>query len=277
MKKLKTFLLALFIGLIVTGCGCEKQKFTVSFDSNGGSAISSQTVEKDGTVSKPANPTKEGYTFEGWYLNDQAYNFSLKVTTNFTLKAKWSDNSKTDADGKFTITFSTDGGSTVTSLKVEPGQTISAPTAPTKDGYTFEGWYVDGKKYDFSTKVTKSITLTAKWAKKESSSSSKKSSSSSKKSSSKSSAKSSSKTPASSSQQPQPSSSEQQPVAVTYSCEWGNNAVGAAGQYMLYIKGSDGAYHAGTVSVNGKEQSIPQSGKAFVKAAVSSCNVVSAS
>ena len=65
-------------------------KYTVTFYTDGGSNISSQTIEEGKTVTKPSEPTKEGYTFKGWYLNDSLYNFDSKVTSNITLKAKWS-------------------------------------------------------------------------------------------------------------------------------------------------------------------------------------------
>lgn len=67
-------------------------KYTVTFDSNGGSAVSSQTVVKGKTATKPANPTRDGYTFVEWTLNDVAYDFSSAVKSNITLVAKWSKN-----------------------------------------------------------------------------------------------------------------------------------------------------------------------------------------
>jgi len=67
-------------------------KYTVTFDSNGGSAVSSQTVESGKTAAKPTNPTKEGYTFVEWTLNGVAYDFNAAVKSNITLVAKWSKN-----------------------------------------------------------------------------------------------------------------------------------------------------------------------------------------
>lgn len=66
----------------------------------------------------------------------------------------------------FTIKFETNGGSKVDDVKVENGKSLAEPAAPTKNGFTFDGWYTDKeltKKYDFSQKVTKSFTLYAKW------------------------------------------------------------------------------------------------------------------
>lgn len=64
-------------------------KYTVTFDSNGGSAVSSQTVESGKTATKPINPTKEGYKFVEWTLNGVAYDFDTAVKSNITLVASW--------------------------------------------------------------------------------------------------------------------------------------------------------------------------------------------
>ena len=66
--------------------------YTVRFDSNGGSGIASQTVAEGGKVTSPANPTKDGYTFDGWYTDKELtekYDFAATVTKDFTLYAKW--------------------------------------------------------------------------------------------------------------------------------------------------------------------------------------------
>lgn len=63
----------------------------------------------------------------------------------------------------FTVTFDSDGGSEVEPQTVEEGQTATEPEAPTKEGYTFSGWLLEGEEYDFSTPVTADITLTAYW------------------------------------------------------------------------------------------------------------------
>lgn len=65
---------------------------TVKFDTNGGSKIANVKVNRNKTVSKPANPEKEGYVFDGWYTDKgltKAYDFSEKVSKGFTLYAKW--------------------------------------------------------------------------------------------------------------------------------------------------------------------------------------------
>ncbi len=75
--------------LLVKGCGAKE--YTVKFDSMGGSAVSSVTVKENETVKEPTAPTKDGYTFAGWYLDDAKYDFNTKVTKDITLKAHWDE------------------------------------------------------------------------------------------------------------------------------------------------------------------------------------------
>ena len=70
--------------------------FTITFDSQGGSSVTSQTVVSGGKVTVPTAPTRSGYTFAGWYQDAQgtvAWNFETPVTANLTLYAQWSENS----------------------------------------------------------------------------------------------------------------------------------------------------------------------------------------
>ena len=136
-------------------------KYTVIFNSNGGSAISKQIIEENKTIVKPTNPTKKGYKFIGWYLNNKAYNFNTKVTSNITLIAKWE---KVEVvPSKYTVIFNSNGGSAISKQIIEENKTIVKPINPTRTGYKFVGWYLNNKAYDFNTKVTSNITLTAKW------------------------------------------------------------------------------------------------------------------
>ena len=73
---------------------------TVTFDSNGGSTVAAQTVTYGSKATKPADPTKSGYTFGGWYTNSActtAYDFNTAVTADITLYAKWTAVSTTPA------------------------------------------------------------------------------------------------------------------------------------------------------------------------------------
>ena len=64
-------------------------KYTVSFDGDNGTPIKTETVNHGATVLKPANPTRDGYCFEGWYNGEDKYDFASAVTENVSLKAKW--------------------------------------------------------------------------------------------------------------------------------------------------------------------------------------------
>lgn len=136
-------------------------KKEVTFDSAGGSVVSTQKVGYMKKATRPTDPTKEGYTFDNWYYEDIVYDFDSKVTKDITLTARWV---KVITDG-YTVKFDTAGGSTVASTMVEKNGTVSKPSDPTREGYKFVGWQLNGKDYNFSSSVTKDITLTAKWEK----------------------------------------------------------------------------------------------------------------
>ena len=137
-------------------------EYTVTFNANGGSAVTEQKVEYNATASEPSDPTKTGYTFAGWYADAElttAFDFATPVTADTALYAKWTIN-------EYTVTFNANGGSAVAEQTVEYNATASEPSDPTKTGYTFAGWYADAEltaAYDFATPVTADTTLYAKW------------------------------------------------------------------------------------------------------------------
>ena len=124
---------------------------TVTFLSDGESAAPSQ-IRANTPADQPADPTKEGYTFIGWYNGEEKWNFADAVATDLPLTAKWQIN-------RYTITFDTAGGSEVAPITQDYGTTITAPANPTKTGYTFAGW----DKTIPATMPAENITLTARW------------------------------------------------------------------------------------------------------------------
>ena len=142
------------------------EEYTVTFNAYGGFPTPDKQHVKSGEKAVlPAEPTLKGYTFAFWYLGDDeqnatAYDFNTPVTENITLTAKWNIN-------KYTVTFNSYGGTPVPpAQEVEYGLTATEPaTAPTKTGYTFDGWYLGDEKYDFSDAVEQNITLYANWEK----------------------------------------------------------------------------------------------------------------
>ena len=125
--------------------------YTVTFQSEGGSEVASQ-IRANTPADQPADPTKEGYTFIGWYNGESEWNFETPVTADLTLTAKWQIN-------RYTITFDTAGGSEVPSITQDYGTAITPPAAPTRTGYTFAGW----DKTIPATMPAENITLTAWW------------------------------------------------------------------------------------------------------------------
>ena len=134
-----------------------KEVYTVTFNTDGGSNVSSQKVAEGNKVTKPSNPSKAGYTFAGWTLNGNSYNFNTTVTKNITLVATWTKN--------YTVTFNTDGGSNIAKKEVAKGSKVTKPSNPSKAGYTFTGWTLNGVAYDFNKAVSQDITLVATWYK----------------------------------------------------------------------------------------------------------------
>ena len=122
--------------------------YTITFDTNGGSAIAPITQDYGTNITAPANPTREGYTFMGW---DKAIPATMPAE-NMTVTAQWEIN-------QYTITFDTAGGSTVAPITQDYGTAITAPANPTREGYTFIGW----DKAIPATMPAENMTITAKW------------------------------------------------------------------------------------------------------------------
>ena len=208
---------------------------TITFESNGGSLVNSISNVEGTTITAPTAPTKEHYTFAGWYSDaalTKAYSFTTQPTEDITLYAKWTPvvyeieyvlnggtNSKnnvtkytvedkielhapskvgytfigwfTDAEftssvvtelkvgtsgkitlyahysvNQYTISFESNGGTSVSAITQNYATSVTAPEAPSKNGYTFAGWYSNASltsKYTFSTMPADNITLYAKW------------------------------------------------------------------------------------------------------------------
>ncbi len=140
----------------------EINAYTVSFATNGGSAISAQRVAHGKAAKRPEDPRRAGHTFKGWSSDKalgRAYDFSAKVTGDVTLYAKWEINA-------YTVSFATNGGSAISAQRVAHGKAAKRPEDPRRAGHTFRGWFSDkalGRAYDFSAKVTGDVTLYAKW------------------------------------------------------------------------------------------------------------------
>ena len=183
MKKiLIAILVVTTLAFAITGCDIingiinPAKSYTVTFDTDGGSAVENQTVAENEAATKPADPTKDGYTFAGWYVGENEYDFATPVTADVTVTAKWNAVVTPDPDPtpdpeptpdptpvNHTVAFTTGGGNAVAPQTVTEGATATKPADPTKYGYTFAGWYIGETEYDFATPVTADITIAAKW------------------------------------------------------------------------------------------------------------------
>lgn len=216
----------------------ELEYVTITFDTQGGSSISPQTIEKGTKATLPQDPTKPGYTFIGWALDIDAealFDFNEVIEEDITLYAIFEEviipvekvtvtifpnkdlpaTLEVDKDSKlipletsletfviagfykdlqftnpwdfdvdvvtedmvlyvkwevkvitYTIFFDTQGGSSIPPLEKESGSTLNAPLAPTKNGYAFQGWYLDEaltQSATFPMTVISNMTLYAKW------------------------------------------------------------------------------------------------------------------
>lgn len=136
---------------------------TVTFMKDAETPFDTSVVKKGNTVGIPAEPTNDGYSFGGWYKDvncTTVYDFNTPVNEDITLYAKWL--------AKYTVSFDTDGGSTVETQTVVTGNKATKPTSnPTKKGYNFIGWYTDNTyttEFDFeNTIITDNTTIYAKF------------------------------------------------------------------------------------------------------------------
>ncbi|MDE5539029.1 MAG: InlB B-repeat-containing protein, partial [Bacilli bacterium] len=141
---------------------------TVNFDTQGGSYVSRQIV-KSGDTANYVISYRDGYSFVGWYLNGSKYDFNTPVTQPITLVAKWEkikNNNQTPAVKSYIVNFQSNGGTPVSFQVINEGNRVVVPSNPTRNCYTFVGWYVNSsltEKYDFTNGVTKDMTLYAKW------------------------------------------------------------------------------------------------------------------
>ena len=123
-------------------------KYTITFDTNGGSEIAPITQDYGTEITAPDNPTRKGYTFKGW---DKEIPETMPAE-NITVKAQWEIN-------QYTITFDTNGGSEIAPITQDYGTEITAPDNPTRKGYTFKGW----DKEIPETMPAGNITVKAQW------------------------------------------------------------------------------------------------------------------
>ena len=152
---------------------------TITTTANGGTATGAASYIKGAEVTVTATPNS-GYTFTSWTVDGKTvstsatYTFTpdadVLITANFTKTTTSSGGGGGGGGGSstvsYTVTYETNGGSAVAASQAAKNATVTEPAAPTKEGYSFAGWHTDQActtPYDFTSPVTKNITLYAKW------------------------------------------------------------------------------------------------------------------
>ena len=178
MKKFWLVLLSLICSIsmtiVLTSCGQSDKsddeeikgaEYMVTFNTDGGSEVASQTVRKGEKITKPEVPIKNGYDFDGWYAGDEVWSFvDYVVTDNMTLTAKWNIST-------YSINYVLNGGdnneANPTRYRIDT-ETITF-FEPTKSGYVFDGWYTEDTFVNKVTELTTGSygdkTFYAKWNK----------------------------------------------------------------------------------------------------------------
>ena len=145
----------MFSGTVTNNGTISGGTFAVTFDTNGGSIVPVENVLNGQKATKPTNPTKTGYTFDGWYTEETCthpYDFATSVQNALTLYAKWTIN-------QYTITFKPENGDKDTTITQDYGTPVTAPANPTRTGYTFAGW----NREIPATMPAENMTVTARW------------------------------------------------------------------------------------------------------------------
>ena len=138
--------------------------YYVSFVTEHGDPPTSQNVKYNGTANDPGKLSAEGYTFDGWYADENRtieFDFTKPIKSNTTVYAKW-----TAKD--YEVSFITEHGKAPASQNVKYNGTATNPGELTEEGYTFDGWYTTdtySTKFDFTQPIKHNTTVYAKWEK----------------------------------------------------------------------------------------------------------------
>lgn len=153
-KKLGSIVLGLIAILLLVSCG--KKSYVVTFDADNETTNEVVEVKQNNKVTKPDDPTKEGYDFVEWQLDENKYDFDSKVSKNIVLKAFW-------AKKQIQVIFDFNGADENLVVNVSYGEKVELIDDPVQEEMFFLGWFLDNEEFDFETEIIESITLVAKW------------------------------------------------------------------------------------------------------------------
>ena len=137
-------------------------KLEATFDPDNGDPTVTKFIDNDKNskfTELVPEPTKENYTFAGWYNGDEKFDFTTVPTGDVTLTAKWTAND-------YYVSFVTEHGDPPTSQNVKYNGTADDPGKLSEEGYTFDGWYADENRtieFDFTKPIKRNTTVYAKW------------------------------------------------------------------------------------------------------------------
>jgi len=155
--KNKKIITLIITSLILTGC--KEKTYTISFDTQGGNLMDNITIKEGTTIKNLEEPVKEGYLFVSWEKDGLQYDLDNPITEDITLTATWTE--EPTIINTYTVTYIIDDK--IEKTVVRENDILKEPKIPKKKNYLTLGWYLDNKPYDFNTKITKDITLTAKY------------------------------------------------------------------------------------------------------------------
>lgn len=141
----------------------EETLYTLSFDSLGGSAIEEVLVKEGEVLMDIPTPIKDGYEFQGWYYHNKEFDFSSTITKDMVLVAKYEK--LEESKNLVVVTFDSNGGSFIDEVTTTAGSLIKMPKEPVREGYQFDGWYLEDKEFDFTNPVYEDTILDAYWVK----------------------------------------------------------------------------------------------------------------
>lgn len=146
-------------GNIILTAKYELARVMVKYELDGGTGVISEEIDRGSKLKRPDEPTKFGYKFIGWYINDKLYNFDMVVDHDITLSAKW------EAITYVKVSFDTDGGNIINSQMIPKGNKVGIINNPVKDGYKFLYWSLDDSIFDKEMIINENITLKAVYEK----------------------------------------------------------------------------------------------------------------
>ena len=172
--KLGVLVSTLIASMVLVSCGNDKSSIPVKesdyykvtfFNGYPGGGYFTEKVDPGEKVSKPTDPSRDGYTFGGWttdFEGNSPFDFNSEIAENLQIYAQWI---RDISSFKVTFKYNTDQEDNV--VTVENGAKVVKPTDPERDGFTFTGWYLDAlftEKYNFEEAVvTDDITLYGGW------------------------------------------------------------------------------------------------------------------